>query len=84
MVPLVGTVTSPYDKTEEVKFESHLKTLSVLFSGYLLGKLDSLITKILSIDMIIGSQLGSFRLLLFMVSLITSVLITYIYRKYAN
>jgi len=78
----VGTITSPYNDGEETKFKIYLRSASVFVSGYIVGKIDALMSKILSVDFLLSGPTSAFKSMLFLVSLLAALLITYIYRKY--
>src|SRR5687768_6848438 len=47
---LGGVLASPYDPTEESRFAKYAGVVSLFVSGYLVGKVDSVLTEIMSPD----------------------------------
>lgn len=75
-----GIFLSPLGEEKE-EFSKYGKALSVFFSGYLLAKVDPVITKVLSAESLF-SDLAAFRLLAFVASFVVAMLIAFGWRKY--
>jgi thiol:disulfide interchange protein len=79
---MLGTLASPYTKTESVQFLSLSQAISAFISGYLISKLDrflevALFTKEGEIQNLAWSQAG-----LFTATLLVTTLVTFINRTY--
>ena len=79
---LFGMYISPYGKGEEQKFTEYATAVSAFVSGYLLAKIDGLITKLLSPEQILRPVAG-FRLIAGFSTVIVTMLVTYVVRAYA-
>lgn len=78
---LFGVYTSPYTLKETTKFGEYAAAVSAFASGYVLGKIDGLITKLLSPEIMLQRTPG-FRLITAASSFIIAMLITYYMRSY--
>ena len=79
---LLGMYISPYGKGEEQRFAEYATAVSAFLSGYILAKVDGLITKLLSPEQILRPVAG-FRLIAGFSTLIVTMLVTYVVRAYA-
>ena len=77
---IVGTIASPY-RSEKEEFSGIGKAISVFFSGYVLAKIDPLITEFLRKENLNDNTLA-FRCLLFICSFLLTLVFTFITRKY--
>lgn len=59
---IVGIVVSPYSSKEQSRFTALSKAVAVFGSGYLVGKIDKLVEKLLDPSLVLESAHG-FRLL---------------------
>ena len=79
----LGTLFAPY-AGEAQEFAQFTAYISTFLSGYALAKIDPLITKILSPEFALHiSKNSAFRLCSFFSSVILSLIITFIFRRYA-
>lgn len=77
---LAGFVASPYDSTEEKRLTRVTAFVSLITSGYLIGKLEPSITPIF--NQLISEKLYGIRLLNFLINLICTGITVYLYRLY--
>jgi hypothetical protein len=77
---LFGIFISPIGE-EKDDFSKYGKAVSVFFSGYLVAKIDPVITQILSAGNLLTDLVG-FRLLSFVTSFVVAMLIAFGWRKY--
>lgn len=80
---IFGMYISPYGKGEELKFTEYATAVSAFVSGYLVAKIDGLITKILSPEIILRPVSG-FRLIASLSALVVAMLVTYVVRAYVR
>ena len=80
---LFGILLSPYSNDEGKKFTQYAKAFGVFASGYLVGKVDKVIEKMLEPDFILNSDHG-FRVMAFMASVIIALVITFVFRRYGD
>ncbi len=80
---IVGIVVSPYSRTEQQQFTALSKALAAFASGYLVGKLDKLLEKLLDPSFALESVNG-FRLLAFVSGFAIAMVLTFVYRQYAR
>lgn len=78
---LLGTFISPESETEQKSFMTYGKAVSAFVSGYLVSKLDKVVEKILSPDVLVV-PLAAFRLSASIAALISALLVTYMVRAY--
>lgn len=78
---LMGAVISPYDIKEKEEFTIYTRAVSLFISGYLLGKIDHLMSLLFSQEFF-SNKLFAFRFALFFLSLIGIIVVTFVYRKY--
>jgi hypothetical protein len=78
----IGILISPYSRQEEEQFSTISKTASAFASGYLVGKVDKIIEKMTSPEFLLNPIAG-FRLMAFVAAFTISMLITFVYRRYA-
>jgi uncharacterized membrane protein len=78
---VLGILSAPYTKKEESQFAAYAKAASVFASGYLLAKIDSLATKILSPD-VLTKPIAAFRFIAFIAAVLLAALITRTFRVY--
>jgi hypothetical protein len=81
---LLGTFLSPYTGAEKLQFAEYAGAISVFVSGYAIGKVDRLITHILTPDNFFSvSRVTGFRIIVFSVVLIVAMIVTFVFRRYA-
>jgi hypothetical protein len=78
---LLAFFASPRDEEEQATFSVYAKILSAFVSGYLLSKIEPLITAVLNADLL-KSQIPATRLLIFVTSMALAVMNGYSYRLY--
>lgn len=78
---LLGILISPYSIKEQNNFSNYTKAFAVFFSGYLIGKLDKVIGELFQPDIFFDITNG-FRALLFISSIVVSMITTFIFRQY--
>jgi hypothetical protein len=78
---LVGIVVSPYDTQEQAQFSVYGRVVSAFAGGYLVAKVDDL-TKYVFSPAFYSVQSQLFRAILFVVSFLGTLIITFIYRRY--
>jgi hypothetical protein len=82
----LATICSPVVAEEQKTFSGIRVGIGGVITGYLFGKIDILITKVLNIDFlsnhIFNDRLSSFRVMFFFTSLILTFLLAYILRVY--
>ena len=78
---IVGILSSPYGPSEEKRFSSLVKAVSVFISGYALAKIDPIITALARPELVLSAVIG-FRALAFIVFFFLALIITYVYRQY--
>lgn len=79
---IVGIVVSPYSTEEQSRFTALSKAVAAFGSGYLVGKIDELIEKLLDPSLALESVHG-FRLLAGLSAFALAMVITFVYRQYA-
>ena len=77
---LLGIFIAPY-KGEETHFKELASAVAAFLSGYLVSKVDGLITKLLSPDQVMNPVAG-FRVISAISSLVLSLIATYVARAY--
>ncbi len=77
----MGVLISPYDIQEKEEFSAYTKAVSLFISGYLLGKIDHLVGLLFS-PAFFSDKLLAFRFVLFVLSVLGSLVVTFVYRKY--
>jgi hypothetical protein len=77
----LGILISPYTLEEKKQFSQYAKTLSLFVSGYLLAKVDSLVSHVLSTEFL-SDPVSAFRVMMFIASLLVSAILTFVFRKY--
>jgi hypothetical protein len=80
---LLGVSISPYDANERKQFSQYSKAVVTFISGYVAAKLDKLIDSLVAPAALADPVFG-FRLLSFASVLIVSMLVTFIFREYAD
>jgi uncharacterized YccA/Bax inhibitor family protein len=80
---IVGIVVSPYSTEEQSRFTALSKAVAVFGSGYLIGKVDKLVEKLLDPSLVLESVHG-FRLLAGLSAFALVMVITFVYRQYAT
>jgi hypothetical protein len=78
---LLGIVLSPYTREEERRFGDYAKGFAVFASGYLVGKIDKLLSSLLDPEFVLDPMRG-FRVMAFLTSLIISLIATFVFRRY--
>jgi hypothetical protein len=80
---LLGFVMSPYSKKEKDRFTVYASMFGVFASGYLVSKADKVLEKIFDPDFLLDSVHG-FRTLAFVTALILGLVVTFVFREYAD
>lgn len=80
---VIGIVVSPYSSTEQARFTALSKAVAAFGSGYLVGKVDNLIEKLLDPALALETVHG-FRILAGLSAFLLSMLVTFVYRQYAR
>jgi hypothetical protein len=80
---LLGFVLSPYTPDEKARFTDYAKAFGVLVSGYLAGKIDPLFSRLLEPGFVFDPKRG-IRVIAFLTSLLLSLIVTFVFRAYAN
>ena len=80
---LLGVVVSPYDSRETKAFPKYVGAVSAFVSGYVVSKFDRVLENLLQPEFV-TSAIGAFRLLGGLCALLLGLLVTYIYRSYAE
>jgi hypothetical protein len=80
---LAGVIVSPYDKSENKVFPKYVAAVSTFASGYLVSKADRVLDALLKPEFI-ASATGAFRICGGISAIVVAMLITYIYRAYAD
>lgn len=78
---LSGILLSPYSDEEGKKFTQYAKAFGVFVSGYLIGKIDKVIEKMLEPAFILDSVNG-FRIMAFVASVIIALVVAFAFRRY--
>ena len=79
---LIGLLASPYNDTELQRFATYAGVLSAFLTGYVAGKLDPIITRVLAKDPIRVDLVAFLRLTTFATSVVLGTLGSYAYRAY--
>jgi hypothetical protein len=81
---LIGALLSPYTGAEKTRFAEYAGAVSVFVSGYAIGKIDRLITHILTpTNFFSVTKITGFRILAFCVAVIVTMITTFVFRSYA-
>jgi hypothetical protein len=80
---LLGILISPYTKGERERFTKYATAFGIFASGYLVGKADKFLEEIFSPQFILDSVHG-FRMIAFTTALILGVIVTFVFREYAQ
>lgn len=78
---LFGTYVSPYGKGEELRFTEYAAAVSAFVSGYLIAKIDALITALFRPEFVLQPVVG-FRVIATLCTFVISLLVTYMGRVY--
>jgi hypothetical protein len=81
---LVGFMVSPYDKREEKRLTRVASWISLLFSGYLLGRLEPSAALLFSKGELITERLYGVRVLFFLINVVCTGITVYLYRLYGE
>lgn len=81
---LAGFMASPYDMKEEKRLTRVASWISLLTSGYLIGKLEPSITLLFSDGNLIKQPVYGVRLLAFLINLVCTGITVYLYRLYGG
>lgn len=79
---LVGFMVSPYDTKEEKRLTRVASWISLLFSGYLLGKLEPSMLLLFGDGQLITQPLYGVRVLFFLINVVCTGITVYQYRLY--
>lgn len=79
---LAGIFLSPYSEAQAAQWRQYAQAVSIFVSGYLLAKIDPLITRVLSAEAVL-SVVAGFRLATFMITAIVAMITTFAIRTYA-
>lgn len=77
-----GIFMTPYGEAQASQWRQYAESVSVFVSGYLLAKVDPLITRVLSADTALAVVPG-FRLAAFVIAAIVTMILTFAVRAYA-
>lgn len=80
---LLGLLISPYSKREKDSFAIYTSAFGVFASGYLVGKADKVLGTILDPEFLLDTVHG-FRTLAFVTALILGLIVTFVFRHYAE
>ncbi len=80
---VLGIVVTPYDRTESSRFAQVAKIVSVFLSGYLVAKIDPLVTRLLAPELILQPVNGA-RAVLLLGGLLSGLIVTFVFRTYAR
>jgi len=78
-----GILASPYGLSEENRFSEYKKAISAFVGGYILSKIDNTLVNVLSWENL-KNIVSAFRLFSFVASFLISLIITFVYRRYAR
>jgi hypothetical protein len=81
---LAGFMVSPYDKKEEKRLTRVASWISLLFSGYLLGRLEPSAALLFSHGELIKERLYGVRVLFFLINVVCTGITVYLYRLYGE
>jgi hypothetical protein len=81
---LAGFMASPYDTKEQKRLTRVASWISLLTSGYLIGKLEPSMHEVFSKGQLITSPLYGVRLLNFLINLTCTGITVYLYRLYGE
>ena len=73
----IGTLISPWSKDEQNDFAIYAKAVSAFASGYLVGKIDPIVTYIFSTDYVKTEPTGAFRLILWLATAIVAAMFAF-------
>ena len=80
---LIGIIASPYSASEEKQFSVLVKAASAFGSGYLVAKLDPLVTAMLAPGQM-RDPLAAFRGASFVAAFVLAWILTFVFRAYAG
>jgi hypothetical protein len=78
----IGFLGAPNSSKEEDRFTKYSAALTSLISGYVLGKIDPLVTLLISENTILKNQSNGINLLIFLICLIVGFISMYSFRMY--
>jgi hypothetical protein len=81
---LVGFLASPYSKEESGEFSTLARTAWAFVGGFLLSKLDPLMSRLTTGDALLATPLYGGRALIFTVFLVGAAINAYIIRRYVG
>lgn len=81
---LIGFLSAPYSTTEQQRFSALATGLTGLVSGYLVGKIDPLVTFLVTDANMITEPIYGMNVLIFVVSLIVAAINMYVFRLYLS
>jgi len=79
---LAGIFASPYDKVEEKQFLTYAKAISLLVTGYFVGKIDRAVEALFA-TATLSDPLQAFRVISFFAIGIITMIVTFVFRQYA-
>ena len=80
---VIGVLATPYGSGEEQRFAGYKQAISAFVGGYLISKLDSTLVNVLSWNTL-QSNIAAYRLFSFTSAILISLLITFVFRRYAR
>ena len=78
---ITGIILTPYNPKEREAFSGYMRAISVFISGYLLGKIDPLVTNIFGLHFY-EDRLQAFRMIVFLAEFLIALVVTFTYRQY--
>lgn len=79
----VGIVLTPYTRTETSTFAQVTKVVSAFLTGYLVAKVDPLVTRLLTPEMLLQPVNGA-RLVLLVGGFLVGAIVAFVFRSYAR
>jgi hypothetical protein len=81
---LIGFLASPANSKEVATFSAYAGIISSFVSGYLVSKLDPVITEFINSKLVFSNQIFTIRIMVFVTCFISATLIMYMYRAYLD
>lgn len=81
---LIGFLSAPYSRSEQKRFSALATGLTGLVSGYLVGKVDPVITFLFADANVIRNPIYGMNVLIFLVCLIVASINMYVFRLYLS
>ena len=80
---VIGILATPYGPSEEDRFSGYKQAISAFVGGYIISKIDNTLVNALSWENL-HNTLAAFRLFSFVGAFTISLIITFVYRRYAR